>query len=70
MKREAIKEAIKEAIDLLRDEWASDKSDVICRLIHDCNCPGDENGGFPDQAICFRAAKLIEDLQRENEGEK
>ena len=47
------------------EEWKADKADVICRLIRNCNCPGDENGADPSRAICFLAADLIERLTKE-----
>jgi len=50
------------------EEWKEDKEDVLCRLIGHkrmCNCPGDENGGYPEKAICFLAAQLIERLTKE-----
>ena len=47
------------------EEWKISKADVICRLIRNCNCPGDEHGGDPDRAICFLAEQLIERLAKE-----
>jgi hypothetical protein len=46
---------------LARDEWRISKSNLICGL-HHCNCPGDENGAYPDTAICFAAERLIEEM--------
>ena len=52
------------AMDVYK-EWAISKSDVICRLINNCNCPGDSNGADPERAICWRVEALIDRLTQE-----
>ncbi len=51
---------------LARAEWRDDKSDMICKVMGNCNCPGDEHGADPETAICFRAAKLIDGWAEQN----
>jgi len=51
---------------IAREEFARHKSDFICKLMPNCQCPGDRNGCDPEQAICFRVADLIDQMLAQN----